>query len=181
MTFFNYILLSLLGGFSFMVIYSRNPLHSILSLICTFLLSSILLFCLEIKFLTLSFILIYVGAIAILFLFVVIMLDIKIEDTFFDILNYGIFGYFFCFIILLEVILPLTPLNLNSALVSNTNYTWFNWYSEIETFSNAHLLGQILYTNYFPFFLIAGFILFIALIGALTLTVNLNKSFKMNQ
>jgi len=122
-----------------------------------------------------------VGAIAILFLFVVIMLDIKIDDTFFDILNYGIFGYFFCFIVLLEVILPLTPLNLNSALVSNTDYIWFNWYSEIETFSNAHLLGQILYTNYFPFFIIAGFILFIALIGALTLTVTLNKSFKMNQ
>jgi len=108
------------------------------------------------------------------------MLDIKIDDTAFDILNYGIFGYFFCFIIFLEVILPLTPLNLNLALVSTTNYTWLNWYSEIETFSNAHLLGQILYTNYFPFFLIAGFILLIALIGALSLTVSLNKSFKIN-
>jgi NADH-quinone oxidoreductase subunit J len=180
MAFFEYLFLSLLGFCSFMVICSRNPLHSILSLISVFLLSSILVFCLEAEFLALSFILVYVGAIAILFLFVIIMSDIKISDSSFDLLDYSAFGYFFLFAIIVEILVSLPGLNVDSDLVSSTDYSWINWYFEINHLSNAQTLGQILYTDYFVFFLSAGFILFIALIGSLTLTVTLNKSYKLH-
>jgi len=82
---------------SFGVISSRNPIHSILFLVCVFLLSSILLFCLEVEFLGLSFVLIYVGAIAILFLFVVMMLDLKINDKLFNRFRYDLVTYFLIF------------------------------------------------------------------------------------
>jgi NADH:ubiquinone oxidoreductase subunit 6 (subunit J) len=71
---------------SFGFISSRNPIHSILFLVCVFMLSSILLLCLGIEF---SFILIYVGAFAILFLFVMMMLGLKINDKLFNILQHS--------------------------------------------------------------------------------------------
>jgi len=98
MIFFIYLVLFFLLLFSFFVISSRNPIHSVLSLISVFLLSAILLLCLEVEFLALSFIIVYVGAIAILFLFIVMMLDIKIGDDSFDVLKFGPLSYFVSFI-----------------------------------------------------------------------------------
>jgi NADH-ubiquinone oxidoreductase chain 6 len=71
-------------------------------------------------------------------------------------------------------------LDFNYTLMNTTNYNWINWFSEINHLSNTQMLGQILYTYYYLFFLIAGFILFIALVGSLMLTVTLNKSYKIN-
>ena len=65
---------------AFLVISSKNPIHSVLFLILVFLVSSLLLFMLEIEFISLMLILVYVGAIAVLFLFVVMMLDIKVVE-----------------------------------------------------------------------------------------------------
>jgi NADH-quinone oxidoreductase subunit J len=108
------------------------------------------------------------------------MSDIKISDSSFDLLDYSAFGYFFLFAIIVEILVSLPGLNVDSDLVSSTDYSWINWYFEINHLSNAQTLGQILYTDYFVFFLSAGFILFIALIGSLTLTVTLNKSYKLH-
>jgi len=179
MTFFNYFFLSLLGLCSFLVISSKNPLHSILSLVSVFLLSSILALSLEAEFLALSFVLVYVGAIAILFLFVVIMLDIKMTDSSFD-LKERVFVYFVIFILLVDAQFMFPQLNFDPNLISYTDFTWINWCSEIDNLSNAQLLGQILYTYYFVFFLIAGLILFVALIGSLMLTIKLNKFYKIS-
>jgi len=176
MHFFSYLLLGLLGLAAFLVISSRNSVHSVLSLISVFLLSSVLLFCLNVEFLALSFVIIYVGAIAILFLFIVMMLDIKIADTSFDFLNYGTLSYFLSFIFTLEIIFPILNLSNHPTVLFSINYTWVNWFAELDFFSNVQAIGQLLYTYYFVFFLIAGFILFVAIIGALMLTVNLNKS-----
>jgi len=172
---FYYTLLLLLGLFSFFVICSKNQVHSALSLISVFLLSAILLFSLKVEFLALSFIIVYVGAIAILFLFVLMMLDIKVGDTSLDILIYGPLGYFISFIFLLEFTLPLANANLfpGDALISN--FYWINWFSEMDSMSNIQNIGQLLYTYYFMYFLMAGFILFIAVLGALMLTLTLNK------
>jgi len=160
-----------------MVIGSRNPLYSVLSLVSVFLLSSVLVFCLEAEFLGLSFVLIYVGAIAILFLFIVIMLDIKVRhaSTHFAGINAFIFLIFFS--AFLEFVITL---DFNYTLMSATNYNWTNWFFEINHLSNTQMLGQILYTYYYLFFLIAGFILFVALVGSLMLTVTLNKGYKIN-
>jgi NADH-quinone oxidoreductase subunit J len=160
-----------------MVIGSRNPLYSVLSLVSVFLLSSVLVFSLEAEFLALSFVLIYVGAIAILFLFIVIMLDIKVRNTSTHLVGINAFIFLIFFSALLEFVITL---DFNYTLMNTTNYNWINWFSEINHLSNTQMLGQILYTYYYLFFLIAGFILFIALIGSLMLTVTLNKSYKIN-
>lgn len=175
---FFYTLLFLLFLFSFFVICSKNPVHSALSLISVFLLSAVLLFSLKVEFLALSFIIVYVGAIAILFLFVVMMLDIKVGDTSLDVLFYGPLGYFIAFIFMLEFTLPLFSMGLfpSDALISN--FYWVNWFAEMDAVSNIQNIGQLLYTHYFVFFLMAGFILFIAVLGALMLTLTLNKSIR---
>jgi NADH-quinone oxidoreductase subunit J len=176
MDFFYCLLLLFLGLFSFYVISSRNPIHSVLSLILVFLLSAILLLCLEVDFLALSFIIVYVGAIAILFLFIVMMLDIKIGDNSLDILKYGPLGYLLSFIFLLEITFSLVNLNHFPQIALSTNYFWVNWVSEIDSLANVQAIGQLLYTYYFVLFLMAGFILFIAIIGALMLTLTLQKN-----
>jgi NADH-quinone oxidoreductase subunit J len=160
-----------------MVIGSRNPLYSVLSLVSVFLLSSVLVFSLEAEFLALSFVLIYVGAIAILFLFIVIMLDIKVRNTSMHLVGINAFIFLIFFSALLEFVITL---DFNYTLMNTTNYNWINWFSEINHLSNTQMLGQILYTYYYLFFLIAGFILIIALVGSLMLTVTLNKSYKIN-
>lgn len=176
MDFFYGLLLFFLGLFAFFVISSRNPIHSVLSLILVFLLSAILLLCLEVEFLALSFVIVYVGAIAILFLFVIMMLDIKIGDTSLDILKYGPLGYFLSFIFILEITFSLVNLNCFPQIAIFTNYSWVNWVNEIDSLANVQAIGQLVYTYYFVLFLIAGFILFIAILGALMLTLTLHKN-----
>jgi NADH-quinone oxidoreductase subunit J len=175
---FSYTILILLSLFSFFVISSKNPVHSALSLITVFLLSSILLFSLEVEFLALSFVIVYVGAIAVLFLFVVMMLDIKIGDRSLDVLIYGPFGYFMSFIFLLEITIPLANVSSFPYDALNSNYHWINWIAEMDSISNIQAIGQLLYTYYFIYFLMAGFILFIAIVGALMLTLTLNKAIR---
>jgi NADH-quinone oxidoreductase subunit J len=139
-------------------------------------LSSVLLFCLEVEFLGLSFILIYVGAIAILFLFVVMMLDLKINDKLFNRLQYDLVTYLLIFFFFIELVLPFSSLNSFTQNLSYSNFYWVNWSSQIETFTNIQAVGQVLYSHYFIFFLLAGFILFVSIIGSLMLTLTLNKS-----
>jgi NADH-quinone oxidoreductase subunit J len=178
MDFFYLLLLLSLGFSSFFVISSRNPIHSVLSLISVFILSAILLLCLEVEFLALSFIIVYVGAIAILFLFVVMMLDIKIGDNSLNFLSYGPLGFLLSFIFILEItfyVADFSPIFQLSVPLS-TNYFWINWISEIDSLANVQAIGQLLYTYYFVLFLMAGFILFIAVIGSLMLTLRLQKN-----
>jgi NADH-quinone oxidoreductase subunit J len=170
-----YTLLVFLLFFGFFVISSRNPIHSVLSLISVFLLSAILLICLEVEFLAFSFVIVYVGAIAILFLFVVMMLDIKIGDSSLDLLKYGPLSYCLGFAFVLEIILPFSNLTKTEYFHLFLDYSSLNWFAEIHTLSNIQSIGQILYTYYFVFFLISGLILFVAALGALSLTVVLNR------
>lgn len=179
---------------SFFVISSRNPVHSVMFLVLVFLSAAGLLFCLEVEFLALSFIIVYVGAIAILFLFVVMMLDIKIGDNSLGSFSYGLLGLSLSFIFSIGIILPLfegvsvypypetsffdnIKLFLNVG-ASNTEHTYVSWLNQIDFITNLESIGQILYTYYFVFFLMSGFILFVAMTGALMLTLTLKKSVK---
>jgi NADH-quinone oxidoreductase subunit J len=142
--------------------------------------SSFLLLLLGVEFLALSFVIVYVGAIAILFLFIVMMIDIKLEDDSLTVLVYGPLTYFLFFILGLEVILPFV----NACHFYNApieTFSFVNWFSYIDGLTNIQLLGQLLYTHFFPFFLMAGFILFIAILGSLMLTLNVNKNSKLRQ
>ena len=159
---------------SFFVISSRNPVHSVMFLVLVFLSAAGLLFCLEVEFLALSFIIVYVGAIAILFLFVVMMLDIKIGDNSLGSFSYGLLGLSLSFIFSIGIILPLfegvsvypypetsffdnIKLFLNVG-ASNTEHTYVSWLNQIDFITNLESIGQILYTYYFVFFLMSGFI-----------------------
>jgi|TARA_B100000768_G_C11242243_1_gene360079 NADH-quinone oxidoreductase subunit J len=163
-------------------------------LVLVFLSAAGLLFCLEVEFLALSFIIVYVGAIAILFLFVVMMLDIKIGDNSLGSFSYGLLGLSLSFIFSIGIILPLfegvsvypypetsffdnIKLFLNVG-ASNTEHTYVSWLNQIDFITNLESIGQILYTYYFVFFLMSGFILFVAMTGALMLTLTLKKSVK---
>ena len=163
---------------SFFVVSARNPIHSVLALISVFLFSSFLLITLKAEFLALSFVIIYVGAIAILFLFIVMMLDIKLGDDSFVTLVYGPLGYFIYFVFGLEIIKPFVESCYDLPLFYNvySTHVFINWFEHIDGLTNIQLIGQLLYTHYFIFFLMAGFVLFVAILGSLMLTLNLNRN-----
>jgi len=172
------VLICLILSSAFFVISSRNPIHSVLGLVSVFLFSSFLLITLGAEFLALSFVIIYVGAIAILFLFIVMMLDIKLGDDSLNTLVYGPLGYFMIFVMVLEVVLPFSNDCYNLPMFSSITreYSPVVWFQHIDCLTNIQLMGQILYTHYFIFFLMAGFILFVAILGSLMLTLTLNKN-----
>jgi len=161
-----------------MVISVKNPVHSVLFLILTFISSAGLLFLLEVEFISLIFIVVYVGAIAVLFLFVVMMLDIKISDSKREFLKYFPVGSFLGFAFLIEIFIILTE-NLDSSPYNQiAGNLYINWLEKVDYSTNIEALGQILYTYYFLYFLIAGIILLIAIIGAIVLTLTFNKKAK---
>jgi NADH-quinone oxidoreductase subunit J len=166
-----------------MVIVSRNPLHSVLFLVTSFLSSSMLLFLFQNEFLALFFLIIYLGAIAILFLFVVMMLDIKYRDLQTSRLYFPV-GALIGSTVLIEIFGAFSKV-----FSKNTNFNgqdhnfYMNWYETLDTLPDLYVFGQIFYTHYVLQILIAGLILYIAVIGVSFLTVKsaFEKSAKRDQ
>lgn len=149
-----------------MIIISYNPIHSIFWLVLTFLFSSSLLISINLNFLSLSIIIIYVGAIAILFLFVIMMLDlVNLEISLIKNLIPIII------IILINILIKILLLN-NIKLYKNI-FFYSNW--NIKYSNHINIIGNILYSDYFYPFIIISIILFIAMIGAIILTLEINK------
>lgn len=154
-----------------MVITSKNPLHSVLFLVLSFLSSSILLFLFENEFLALFFLIIYLGAIAILFLFVVMMLDIKYRDLQSSRLYLPV-GGLIGVSLLLEVYGTFSKVFSKNTNVSISDHNlYLNWYDNLDAFQDVYVLGQIFYTHYVLQILIAGLILYLAVISVAFLTV----------
>lgn len=160
-----------------LVISAQNPVHSVFFLVLVFLTSAFLLFFLEIEFLSLLFVLVYVGAIAVLFLFVVMMLDIKITKHEKDFLVYLPMGSFLGIVFFLEVFLTLQDSFVSLEPVAYREI-YINWLGSIDNITNIEVLGQLLYTYYFVYFLIAGIILLVAMVGAIVLTLNFTQKAK---
>lgn len=154
-----------------MVIVARNPLYSILFLICSFLSASILLFLFESEFLALFFLIIYLGAISILFLFVIMMLNIKYTELQNSKIYFPI-GLLIGSLILLETYgaFSKTFSKKTGINVENTNI-YLNWYDNLDSLPDFYVIGQIFYSNYVLQILIAGLILYVAVIGVAFLTV----------
>lgn len=164
---------------AFMVIISQNSVHSILFLIMCFIMSAFLLFLLECEFMALIFILIYVGAISVLFLFVIMMLTNKqsYSNNFF--LKYIPFGSFLGFVFVLEIFFLLNENFKNNPYLSSFLFNYYsNWFEKIDSFSEIDLIAQLMYTKFFVQFLLAGLILLIAVIGSVVLA---KKIFIYNQ
>lgn len=166
-----------------MVIISRNPLHSVLFLVTSFLASSILLFLFENEFLALFFLIIYLGAIAILFLFVVMMLDIKYRDLQTSRLYLPV-GALVGITLFIEVYGAFTKVfSKNTNVSSYEHNSYLNWYDNLDSLADVYVFGQIFYTHYVLQILMAGLILYLAVIGVAFLTVKsaFSKSGKRDQ
>jgi NADH-quinone oxidoreductase subunit J len=164
-----YILASLMLASSFFVILSPNPVHSVLFIILVFCNASGLLLLLEAEFLALIFIVVYVGAIGVLFIFVVMMLNVKFFANDKQYLQYLPVASLIAMIFFVEVFLVFD--NQIIGLFEPSTLSYFDWNSVLDSVSNIETLAQILYTHYFYFFILAGFILLVALVGAIVLTL----------
>jgi NADH-quinone oxidoreductase subunit J len=148
-----------------MVIVSRNPVHSVLFLILAFVNASGLFVLMGAEFLGMVLIFVYVGAVATLFLFVIMMLDVdfaELREGFLEYLPVGVVvGGIFLFELLLTVgvwvINPGTAKSITAAIPANV--------------SNTEALGLVLYTKYIQYFQLAGMVLLVAMIGAIMLTL----------
>ncbi len=155
-----------------MVIVSRNPVHSVLYLILAFVNASGLFVLMGAEFLAMILIVVYVGAVAVLFLFVIMMLDVdfaELREGFLEYMPIGlVIGGIFLFELLLTVgfwvINPATTKAITAAIPTNV--------------SNTEALGLVLYTKYIHYFQLSGMVLLVAMIGAIVLTLRHKASVK---
>jgi len=157
---------------SIIVISARNPIHNLLALISVVLNIVILLISLEAEFLALVFVAVYLGAFTVLFLFVVMMLNIKGADLSLEFSRSLPIGAFFglaFFGFLYFIISGMVGVD-SEALIFTVNY--FDWKSILVNISNIKVFGFLLYSYYAPFLLIIGIILLVAMIGTVILTKN---------
>ena len=148
-------------------------------LVLSFVSSAGLLLIFECEFLALMFVIVYVGAIAVLFLFIVMMLDIKIVSSNKDTIKYFPVGLILGSIFSLEILVIVNE-NFKRNFYSNsviTNY-YVNWLDKVDKFSDIEALGQLIFTQYVLQFLIAGNILLLATIAVVVLTINTNSKLK---
>lgn len=163
-TFYLFSLVAVLSAL--MVISARNPVHSVLFLILSFVNASGLFVLLGAEFLAMILVIVYVGAVAVLFLFVVMMLDINFVKLREGFLQYLPFGALLGIVLIIELgILFLTRSFSENSLSKFVESPIIN---EIE---NTKLIGQVLYTDYFYLFQISGLILLVAMVGSITLTL----------
>ena len=149
-----------------MVIASRNPVQSVLFLILAFFNSAGLFVLLGAEFLAMILIIVYVGAVAVLFLFVVMMLDINFSELRAGFLQYLPIGAVVGIILLVELILVFAAGAINIHVPEMVAVAT----PPADRVSNTQALGDILYTRYAYLFQSAGFILLVAMIGAIVLT-----------
>lgn len=160
-----------------MVVFSKHPVFSLLFLVGCFLFSSVLLFLLECEFLALLFIVIYVGAIAILFLFAIMMLESKAVDLSKNLIKYLPVGFLFIIFLLIPLLNEITS-QFNGILLEKSFYVnnYQNWYDLIDSITDVEVYGHVLYSYFVLHFLIAGLILLLVLIGVVYLTNTYNST-----
>ena len=168
-----------LGIFAaFFVVFSVNPVHSVLFLILVFFNISGILILLGLEYFALVFIIIYIGAIAVLFLFIVMMLNIKIIELKDNFWRYMPIGLFLTFLFILEIFFLISD-NLNILIFNFLDYlNYINWIDYFHNLFTLEIIGEILYTYYFFSFLLGGLILFLAMFGSILLTLNQSQTVK---
>ena len=141
------------------VIFSKNPVNSVLFLVLAFLNSTFLFILIGAEFVGIILAIVYIGAVAILFLFVVMMLDIQITTLMFNIKRYIPLALLFAGVILAEIIY----LTVFKSSKSNLSEIY-------RSSNNTEEIGNVLYTKYFIDFQLSGIVLLLAMIGAIVLT-----------
>jgi NADH-quinone oxidoreductase subunit J len=155
-----------------MVIVSRNPVHSVLFLILAFVNASGLFVLMGAEFLAMILVVVYVGAVAVLFLFVIMMLDVDFAELREGFLEYLPIGLVIGAVFLAELLL------VGGGWVINANVAKSITASIPTNVSNTEALGLVLYTRYIHYFQMAGMVLLVAMIGAIVLTLRHKPSVK---
>ena len=153
------------------VIFSKNPIHSIMFLVGAFFQSAVLWLLIEAEFLAIVLVLVYVGAVMVLFLFVVMMLDINVEEAKSSIAKYTPFGLLIAGLMIVEL---MQVIKLRSA-----NQTLQGFSINPAEYSNTESLGAVLYTEHVYAFEIASVILLLAIVAAITLTMRKRPGLKV--
>jgi NADH-quinone oxidoreductase subunit J len=162
---FFYLFAILCVGAGFMVIVTKNPVHAVLFLILAFFNASGLFVLLGAEFLAMILIVVYVGAVLVLFLFVVMMLDVDFAELRAGFIKYLPIGATVGLLLLVELVFILGAWVTAPEIVANAPMP------SPSRVSNTAALGQILYTRYVYLFEAAGLILLVAMVGAIVLTL----------
>lgn len=157
-----YIFAAIITASALFVIMARNPVHSVLWLILAFFTSAGLLVLIGAEFLAMLLVVVYVGAVAVLFLFVVMMLDVDFAELKKGTLSYWPFATLIGVAFIAEIALA-------GFARESGGRAEFNAAPGAPT--NAEAIGQVMYTDYFLLFQLAGLILLVAMIGAIVLTL----------
>lgn len=168
-----YLLFLLLSFTSYGVIAARNPVLSMLYLVVVFLQASLLFLLLGAEFLFVLFLIVYVGAVAILFLFVIMLLNLRVVEnynTFYNYMPIGLFVglYFILFVLFFLSSDFLSPLLLDFSITESYSHSWVSF---LFFKSNVYSIGELLYNYYNHFFVLAGLLLLLALLGVISLTL----------
>lgn len=170
------IISSLFYGFSailvlsaIMVITARNPVHSVLFLILAFFTSAGIFVMLGAEFIAMIMVIVYVGAVAVLFLFVVMMLDISFADLRQGAMKFIPLGLLIGVVILAELYLAYQSWSMGLVVGGADNAV--NAAHQAGELNNTEAIGNLLYTKYFLAFQLAGMILLVAMVGAIVLTL----------
>ncbi len=158
---------------SLMVITARNPVHSVLFLILAFFNAAGLFVMLGAEFIAMILVIVYVGAVAVLFLFVVMMLDIDFKNLRQGAMQYVPMGLVVGAILIFELVTLYTYWSFADGVVENVAIP-----TSDSDLTNAHQLGMVLYTDYVLPFQLSGLILFVAMVGAIVLTLRQRPNVK---
>ena len=166
-----YFFAAILIACAVMVIAARNPVHSVLFLILSFFNAAGLFVLMGAEFLAMILVVVYVGAVAVLFLFVVMMLDIDFAELKRGTLQYLPFGALIGIILAAELVMAGSVWVLKPGIMAVAHAT-------PPGVTNTEALGLVLYTKYIHYFQLAGMVLLVAMIGAIVLTLRHKVSVK---
>ena len=161
---------TILVGAALGVILSRNPVHAVLFLVVAFFNSAVLWVLMEAEFLGIVLVLVYVGAVMVLFLFVVMMLDINVEQMREGLTRYAPFGALLALIVVAEITYVVWGYGSDKGPIAPV---------AAEDASNTEALGAVLYTDYVYAFELAAVILLVAIVAAIVLTMRRRPGLKV--
>lgn len=152
-----------------MTISARNPVHSVLWLILAFFNAAGLMVIAGAEFIAMLLVIVYVGAVAVLFLFVVMMLDIDFAELRAGFVRYAMFGLALAVVLATEVIIGVGAWSAGGVDLAN-RVAPVDAGTALSQVPNIKAMGMVLYTRYLYIFEAAGFVLLVAMIGAIVLT-----------
>jgi NADH-quinone oxidoreductase subunit J len=166
-----WIFASVLAISALAMITVRNPVHSALLLVLCFFTSAAIWLLIEAEFLAVVLILVYVGAVMVLFLFVVMMLDINIEEVRARVTRYALFGGIVAGVVVFEIVSVVWTRSLGLDVTTGAQ-------AQPASYSNTAELGKLLYTDYVYPFELAAVLLLIAIVAAISLTMRKRAGLK---